>query len=440
MPTNLIVSSQPTESSTRRANLIRGLLVKLTNRVRSGQKSKATLYYAGSSMVCQGLRFCGVVVSTARLRPDEFGIFATAMMLLGLASLVREFGQNSALLSWTGAQSGYARTHLSLSLWSSVGSMLIALVAALSIPALHDLRSFWPLLIFQIFFDALTSTPLIVAQKTFAFRELAIIEVSTISSWLLITVIAVWFYPSAVALLVAKVGETALRGILLFGWQYKAVTSGRPTAETYRYYFKFAKLLAPKTWIETFGGNLDVLLLRIFTNNFEIGVFERTMQLLRVPLSLSVNLIDAVAGASYSREQSDPILVRRSFRKFALVILAGSLFGALLVQIFLWLLAGLCFGASWKHSIQGIWVWAIPFAILRPFFWNYNLYFNATGQPARLLWSLSLATFLFMGLGLLAVPTLGVPGLFLALAGTNLVALLFQIHWARQAAPVGRIL
>jgi O-antigen/teichoic acid export membrane protein len=425
----LITSQAPSSQS--KVNL-KVLALGLVNRVRSGQKSRATAYYAGSSLICQGLRFCGVVVSTARLQPDEFGIFATAMMLLGLAGLAREFGQNSALLSWTGTQPGYVRTHFVLSLSSSAASMLVTLVAALSIPALHDLRAFWPLLIALIFFEALSSTPMVVAHKRFAFKELAIIEISTISSWLLITIIALWLYPFAVALLIAKVGETTIRGTLLFLWQYRRIMDGKPTAATYRYYFRFAKLLAPKAWVETFGGNLDVLLLRIFTNNFEIGIFDRTNQLLRVPLSLSVNLVDAVAGAAYSQEQGDPALVSRTLRKFGWLILSGSLFGVLLVHIFLWILAGPFFGANWKHSIEGIWGWAIPFAILRPFFWNYNLYFNATGRPGKLLSSLSLATFLFLGLGLVAIPFFGVPGLFVALAATNAVALLFQIRWAGQ--------
>ena len=354
-------------------------------------------------------------------------------MLLGLAGMAREFGQNSALLSWTGIQSGYIRTHFQLTLWSSTVAMLIVLVAVLAVPGLHDLKPFWPLFLLQILFEAVASTPMIVAQKNFAFRELAIIEISTISSWLLITIVAVWFYPFVVALLIAKVGETAVRGSLLFRWQYSTVTNGRPTKETYKYYLRFAKLLAPKAWIETFGANLDVLLLRVFTNNFEIGVFDRTMQLLRVPLSLSVNLIDAVAGASYSREQADAISVKRSLRRFMLVILAGSLFGVFLVQIFLWIFAGPLLGVGWKSSIEQIWPWAIPFALLRPFFWNYNLYFNATGRPGRLLSSLCLATFLFLLLGVASVPHFGVRGLFLALACTNLVAFLFQVRWARQS-------
>jgi O-antigen/teichoic acid export membrane protein len=307
------------------------------------------------------------------------------------------------------------------------------LVAVLAVPGLQDLKPFWPLFLLQLLFESVASTPMIVAHKNFAFRELAIIEIATITSWLLITIVAVWFYPFFVALLIAKVGEAAVRGSLLFRWQYPTVTNGRPTKETYKYYLRFAKLLTPKAWIETFGANLDILLLRVFTNNFEIGVFDRTMQLLRVPLSLSVNLIDAVAGASYSQEQADAISIKRSLRRFMLVILAGSLFGVFLVQIFLWIFAGPLLGVGWKSSIEQIWPWAIPFALLRPFFWNYNLYFNATGRPGRLLSSLCLATFSFLVLGGALVPHFGVRGLFLALACTNLVAFLFQVCWARQS-------
>jgi O-antigen/teichoic acid export membrane protein len=203
-----------------------------------------------------------------------------------------------------------------------------------------------------------------------------------------------------------------------------------------RYYFSFAKLLTPKSWVETFGANLDVLLLKLFTNNVEIGIFDRTMQLLRIPLALSVNLIDAVAGASYSREQDSSHAIRGSFRKFSLVILLGTLAGLVMVQFFLWFVAEPILGKDWKQNIEAVWLWAIPFALLRPFFWNFNILFQSTGRPKELLWTLTLATGLFLLLGLVATPTLGIRGVFLALAAANLITLFFQIRWVshRQMA------
>src|SRR5208283_3847808 len=230
--------------------------------------------------------------------------------------------------------------------------MVLTVGAVLFIPSLHELSALWPLLLFQIAFETITFTPMIVAQKRFAFKGYALVA--------------------------ARLAETAVRGIVLFTGQFAALWLGRPTPTIFRYYFGFAKLLAPKGWIETFGVNLDVLLLRVFTNNVEIGIFDRTMQLLRIPLALSVNLIDAVAGASYSREQDTPELVDRTLRKFSLIVLVGAFLGVALVQIFLWFIAGPVLGATWKKSIESVWLWSIPFAILRSFFWNFNIFFQAT--------------------------------------------------------------
>jgi O-antigen/teichoic acid export membrane protein len=412
--------------------MIASVFRRVADRVRSGPKSRAIFYYSGSSFVCQSLRFIGILVSTSRVQADQFGILASAAMACGLTSIVREFGQNSALLSSPGMEPGYARVHLLLTVSASAIGMLLTVGAVLLIPSLHDLRSLWPLLLFQIAFEAITFTPMIVAQKSFAFKGLAFVEMSAVTTWLLITIFATWRSPLAYALAAAKLGETAVRGIVLFAWQFPSLWVGRPTAAIFRYYFGFAKLLALETWIETFGGNLDVLLLRVFTNNVQIGIFDRTMQLLRIPLALSVNLIDAVAGASYSREQESPEIVDRTLRKFSLVVLVGALLGVALVQIFLWFVAGPILGANWKQSIESVWLWAIPFAILRPFFWNFNIFFRATGRPKELLLTLSLATCLFLVLGSIATPILGVRGLFLALAAANFISLFFQNHWARR--------
>jgi len=282
------------------------------------------------------MRFAGILFSTSRIQADQFGILASAVMVCSLASILREFGQNSAFLSSPGIQPGYASAHFFLTLCTNTIGMLLVVGAVLLIPSLRDLSSLWPLLLFQIVFETITSTPMIIAQKRFAFKGLALVEISAVTTWLLITLYAAWRCPLGYALVAARLGETAVRGAVLFTWQFSSLFQGRPTQTIFWYYFGFAKLLAPKAWIETFGTNLDVLLLRIFTNTIEIGIFDRTMQLLRVPLSLSVNLIDAVAGAAYSREQGTPEIVDRTLRKFSLVILAGAFLGVAVIQIFIW--------------------------------------------------------------------------------------------------------
>jgi hypothetical protein len=81
------------------------------DRIKYGAKIRATLYYGGSSIICQGLRFLGILISTASMAPDQFGKFATALMLIGVCGLGRAFGQDTAFLSCTRSDPAYARFH-----------------------------------------------------------------------------------------------------------------------------------------------------------------------------------------------------------------------------------------------------------------------------------------------------------------------------------------
>jgi O-antigen/teichoic acid export membrane protein len=78
--------------------MIEPLVQSLRDRIKYGRKVRGTFYYGGSSIICQGLRFLGVLISTAAIAPDQFGKYATALMLIGLCGLAGLFGQNSAFL------------------------------------------------------------------------------------------------------------------------------------------------------------------------------------------------------------------------------------------------------------------------------------------------------------------------------------------------------
>ena|SRR6516164_2904826 len=60
------------------------------------------------------------------------------------------------------------------------------------------------------------------------------------------------------------------------------------------------------------------------------------------------------------------------------------------------------------------------------------IFFRSTGRPKELLLTSALMTFLFLILGSVATPLLGVRGLFLALAAASFVSLGFQIRWVRR--------
>src|ERR1700682_160792 len=120
--------------------MIETLLQSVGDRVKYGAKVRSTLYYGASSIVCQALRFLGILISTASMAPDQFGKFATAVMLIGLCGLAGAFGQNSAFLSCTRSDPAYARFHFLISLTLSSLVVLLVTVSILVLPGFSDLR------------------------------------------------------------------------------------------------------------------------------------------------------------------------------------------------------------------------------------------------------------------------------------------------------------
>jgi O-antigen/teichoic acid export membrane protein len=212
-------------------------------------------------------------------------------------------------------------------------------------------------------------------------------------------------------------------------WLYPDLIQGEITHEVRSYYGRFARLLAPQAWFEKLFGHLDVLLVKCFTTDTDLGIYERTQQLLRIPLSLSANLVDRVAAASYSREQGSIRLLQRSLAQFISVIALGTIAGLVAVWIFLWLFAGVVLGLEWKNTVSSLWIWAIPFCLFRPIVMHFNNFFQSTSRPRHLLLAFAGMALVLLIAGLILTPLLGTKGVFLALAASYFVVSLAQAVW-----------
>jgi polysaccharide transporter, PST family len=408
---------------------IKTLLQTVRDRIKYGAKVRGTLYYGGSSIVCQALRFLGVLISTRSIAPDQFGKFATALMLIGLCGLAAAFGQNSALLSCTRPDPAYARFHFLLSLALSSLVALLVVASILVLPGFSDLRPAIPLLTLIILIEGAYMTPIIVATKRFEFRRMAIIEIAASAIWLLCVGLGSRWYPGAMTLIFARLMESLVRGSLLLGWLYRDLIQGEITQDVRRYYGRFARLLTPQAWVETLLGNLDVFLLKFFTTQTELGIYERTQTLVRIPVSTSVNLVDRVAGAAYSKDQESLPLLQQSLMQFIAVIALGTIAGLGAVQVFLGFFAGPLLGSDWKNAVSALWIWAIPFCVFRPLVWNFNLFFQATSRPKHVLFTLVGMLLVFVLTGLLFIPRLGSQGGFVALGFSYFAAFAAQTLW-----------
>jgi O-antigen/teichoic acid export membrane protein len=409
--------------------MIETALQSVGDRFKYGAKVRGTLYYGGSSIVCQGLRFFGMLISTASIAPDQFGKFATAVMLIGLCGLAGSFGQNSAFLSCTRSEPAYARFHFLLSLALSLFVALLVVISILVFPGLSDLRPAIPLLALIVLIEGAYTTPMMVAQKSFRFRSMAIIEIAASATWLLSVGLGSRLYPSIMTLIFARMTESLVRSGSLLGWLYRDLIQGQITQDVKNYYGRFALLLTPQAWVEVLLGNLDVLLLKFFTTQTDLGIYERTQTLVRIPVSTSVNLVDRVATAAYSRDQDSLPLLQRSLMQFNAVIVFGTFAGLGAVQLFLWFFAGPLLGSGWKNAVSSLWIWAIPFCLFRPIVWNFTLFFQATSRPRHLLFTLVGMLLVFALTGFLFIPHLGIRGAFVALGFSYFASFAAQTLW-----------
>lgn len=397
-------------------------------------KVQASLFYASSSLICQGMRFCGIVISTRLIDAPQFGYFAQASLVLMAGDLLRELGQSTALISYTGVDRRYASYHFQL-------SVVLGLLAAFGIWCLfpiltaippHARWSVW-ILILIAGFQSLTQTGVIVAQKAFRFGLLARIEVVAVGVWLVALIGFTDRCEGFIALLLAQLIEHATRlaaVMIACGWRSIGWAAGK---DLRGYYFgRFARHLLPRTILQALAGRIDYLLLNFLSTVTQLGIYERMLQFIRIPWSLSINLVDRVLLVSYSKEQNDPAALRKTLGKsfqFILVAAAGAIGSATL--FFLLFLSRLV-GSDWAPVILHHWWIALPFTVVIPFVWNLNIFLEGTGQARQLLLNTILALATGTLVGVLLVPRYGAAGMLVTQGVVHVALLAYQIVILRK--------
>jgi O-antigen/teichoic acid export membrane protein len=411
------------------AGTLHKLIAATVGRFGRGTKAQATLLYGGSSLICQCLRFVGIVISTRLIAANQFGLLATAVAMIGFSGLIKEIGQNSAYMSCRAEERGFTSFHF---VWSVLGGFAAAaflLVLVDAVPGLIGLRPVLPWLLLIVTLEATAQTPLIISQKRFEFDRVAIVEISSVAVWMVTVTMGAFLLRNLCGLIVARLAEAFTRTVLLCSFYRKDLSFDQISPEVRRYYFRFARILGPFGWVEYFATHLDVLLLKTWVSDSELGVYDRTQHLMRVPLSLSVNFVDRVAGSSYSRAQQSVSEIRRSIFQFATFMTVGVVVGLVAIQLFLWFFADLTLGRSWRDSVGNLWCWGIPLAILRPYVWNFNILFTNSGKPLHLLSSLLALTISTLVIGLILVPILHARGAYLTQAVAHFVVLAGLFRW-----------
>ena len=410
----------------------RRIYVWLRSRLAGRTKVQATLYYASSSIICQILRFTAVLIATRRIEPAQFGLFAEASLTLSLSGIAREIGQSLAFLRYQGNDRRYSIFNFQLNLGLGLVAGLLLTVALKYVPGIQPAIKHAAFVIAAIAIaDSLSLTGLLTAQKRLQFRSLGVVDITAVSVYLSALTIASTRMSGFKTLLLAQMMESSVRLVMLLmmnGRIYVGWTSGR---DLWDYYMKeYVKVYIFQIWFQALATRIDYLLMTSLSNVYQLGIYERTSQFVRIPWSLSINLMDKVLMASYSNEAGNLNALRKVHRKATYAIAAGVTGAVIAVALGMLLFLRILVGSEWAAIIEHLWWIAIPYTLATPFIWNNNLLFQGVREPKQTFVVLIIAFSVQIGVGLILVPKYNAAGMFVTMAIGQFLCLGYQCRSA----------
>jgi O-antigen/teichoic acid export membrane protein len=343
---------------------------------------RGSLWALGAQVAVQAIRFAGVVVLARLLSPDDYGAAAVAVTIGAFSMILGDLGYGMALVQSPKASQRGAST----AFWCAIGAGAIgsALAALGAYPAalLLDEPSVTPLVIaggLTLFLVAAGSASNALLTRSMSF---GVIQGATAAAWVVGTASAI-----AAAVLGAGAWALVLQQVIL-----AAVTSAiLIMAARWRPSFQFSRpafrSLSSFAWTVTGGhafGALQPLVAVLLVGNLvgieELGIWNLSMSVVLVPISLLAYPLAKVIYAAFARMRDNPERIAEvwlnGFTLLSAVVLP-ALFGLIAMAPDL---VPLAFGAQWAAAvsvIQILSVWVVSRALQT---WNTPV-MDAAGKP-----------------------------------------------------------
>lgn len=302
------------------------------------QKSvTGSAYSIGSSAITIVVGFVRSVLLARLLLPEHFGVFALALFFSELLARPRRFGFDDALVH-RDARGEDMASHFAL----QTGTALFSLIIALGIvPLLRRLYPDQPLLAVVMvalvgleIIKAVSSTPEVVLVKRLEFKRIAVLDVGSSVSALLIAGLLAWNGAGVWSL----VGERASGIIFRFLglWAYR-----RPWNITLKTNWNTIKWFLRFGWYNFLTANMNFLLDRFddfwtgtFLGSTPLGFYSKAYEFAGYPRRVVGNPIISVFFPVFARLQYDRRRLSKAFFRVAsLIVRTGFLFAGTLALV-----------------------------------------------------------------------------------------------------------
>ncbi|MBR1280269.1 MOP flippase family protein [Bradyrhizobium sp. AUGA SZCCT0283] len=297
-----------------------------------------------------------LVVVSRFLTVSELGTAAIAMMILGFATVIADFGVNKVLIKEQGDLAPGLRTllyaielGLGFAIWIIVWMSSPALAHYYAAPELASLLRHGSV--------ALLIIPIghqfyFLISRDLLFRKLAIIEIVSSIAGVAIVIFAAILNEGAYAIVWGWAGNLSLRYLLIAfdGWQQYPLAR-RWTIKGSLPHLKFGFYATVENIVSFISTNIDYLVIGYFLGPQQLGYYALAYQVATFAPQKIAPILTRVAFPMFAKQQADGSVLRAGYLNFSqlaivltLPLLAGVLITApLLVQV--------VFGVAWEQSI-----------------------------------------------------------------------------------------
>ena len=318
------------------------------------EKTIKGLAWSGiSQFIKQIAQFAITVIFARMLYPDDFGLFAMALVIVNFLAVLMEMGMDKALIQKQDIHDAHYSSVFWLTVFTGICCAIFLILLSPSITAFYRKPELKPMLMVMsvnFLFSSFVIVQQAIITKEMRFRELAIIDISAFVGSGIIGIYLANNKWGAWSLVYQLLSYTLVDGALLWifsSWKPRFYFSISDIREV----FHFSANLTGSNIVNYFARNIDKLLIGRFLGAQALGYYSLSYRLMLFPLQNISWVVGGVMFPVLSKIKDDLEKVRKAYLKItrAISLIAFPLLCGLFVIAPEFVRA--VYGAKWEPAV-----------------------------------------------------------------------------------------
>jgi len=295
-----------------------------------------------------------IIILARFLDHEDFGLFATVSVILGLAAFFVEAGLGSAIIHKQDADPVQLGTARWINLCLGFVVFLVVFSSAWAVASFYDeprLKSLIQLSSIIFLVQPFAILPNALLQKGFCFKELALVDIAGVLAGFCL---AVWFALNGygvLALIFSQIFSTITRTLLLIIFELRRFGAHwRFSLEESKFYLRFGGFQIGENTVNYFNTQVDVILIGKILGQEALGLYYLAKQLVFRPVGIINPVITQVAMPAFAKIQGEEVRLKRAFLQMVHTLATVHFAVYLLLACFSNEIVAIFLGEKWEGT------------------------------------------------------------------------------------------